>query len=54
MEVFYYAVLLDEEAFVDDPDAIFRSTEDGVRLEHLDREEGGWVDDPALFGFCRG
>ena len=54
MKISYYAVLLDEEASVDAPDAIFRSMEDGVRLERLDREDGGWVDDPALFDFFRG
>lgn len=50
----YYAVLFDEEASVVAPDALFRSSEDGVRLERLDREHGGWVDDPALFDFFRG
>lgn len=54
VKIFYYAVLLDEEASVDAPDAIFRSTEDGVRLERLDREDGRWIDDPALFDFLRG
>ena len=50
----YYAVLFDEEASVEAPDAIFRSLQDGVRLERLDRNEGVWVDDPALFDFFRG
>jgi len=54
MNVHYYAVLFDEEASVDAPDAIFRSLQDGVRLERLDRGEGAWVDDPALFDFFRG
>lgn len=54
MKSSYYAVLFDEGASVNAPDALFRSLENGVRLERLDRKERGWVDDPTLFDYLRG
>ncbi len=54
--VSYFVILLDElEVSVDAPDAIFRSVEIGRgRLEHLNREDRTWVDNPELIGYFRG
>lgn len=55
MKTKYYALLLDDEATLDSPDAIFRSVrEGGLRFERLDRKEGRWVEDNSLFAFFQG
>ncbi len=51
----YYALLLDDDATLNSPDAIFRSVRsDGLRFERLDRAEGRWVEDNSLFAFFQG
>ncbi len=52
--VSYFAVLFDAETSVRAPDGLFRSIDGGARIEHLNREDGTWVDNPDLAGCFRG